>query len=51
MTHWHHFEKMAIVGNKSWEKTAAKAMDLLMRSDVRFFELDARDAAWDWIKA
>ena len=51
MTHWHHFEKMAIVGNKNWEKTAAKAMDLLMRSDVRFFDLGERDAAWDWIKA
>ena len=51
MTHWHHFEKMAIVGDRTWEETAAKAMDLLMRSEVRFFEIQNRDAAWDWIKA
>ena len=51
MTHWHQFEKMAIVGDRTWEETAAKAMDLLMRSEVRFFEIQNRDAAWDWIKA
>lgn len=51
MTHWHHFEKMAMVGDRAWEQTAAKAMDLLMRSEVQFFELVDRDAAWDWIRA
>jgi hypothetical protein len=50
MTHWHHFEKMALVGDTSWEKAAARAADLLMHGEVRFFDLDERDAAWDWIK-
>ncbi len=50
MTHWHHYEKMALVGDTAWEKVAAKATNMLMRGEVRFFDLDDRDAAWDWIK-
>ncbi len=50
MTHWHHFEKMALVGDATWEKAAARAAALLMRGEVRFFDLDDREAAWDWIK-
>jgi hypothetical protein len=50
MTHWHHFEKMAMVGDATWERLAAKAANLLMRSEVRFFEISERDAAWEWIK-
>ncbi len=50
MTHWHHFEKMALVGDATWEKAAARAANLLLRGKVRFFDLDDRDAAWDWIK-
>lgn len=50
MTHWHHFEKMALVGDKPWEKIAAKAGDMLMRAEVRFFDLEDKDSAWDWIK-
>lgn len=50
MTHWHHFEKMALVGDKSWEKITALAADRLMRGEVRFFDLKDRAAAWAWIK-
>ena len=50
MTHWHHFDKMALLGDATWERLSAKAADVLMRGDVRFFELSERDAAWDWIR-
>jgi len=51
MTHWHHFEKMALVGDAAWEEIAAKATNMLMRGEVRFFDLSERDAAWDWINS
>ena len=50
MTHWHHFEKMALVGDKAWEKISAQAADVLMRGEVRFFDLKERDTAWKWIR-
>ncbi len=50
MTHWHHFEKMALVGDATWERLAAKASGMLMRGEVRYFDLSDRDAAWEWIK-
>jgi len=50
MTHWHHFEKMAMVGDATWERLAAKAANLLMGSEVRFYDISERDAAWQWIK-
>lgn len=49
MTHWHHFEKMALVGDAHWEELAARTMDVLMAGEVRFFALSERDAAWAWI--
>jgi len=51
MTHWHHFEKMALVGDNTWEKAAARVTDLLMRGEVRFFELDQATDAWEWIES
>jgi hypothetical protein len=41
---------MAMVGDATWERLAAKAANLLMRSEVRFFEISERDAAWECIK-
>ncbi len=51
MTHWHHFDRLALVGDKTWEKLSAKTMNILMRGEVRFFELKDLNEAWDWIKS
>ena len=50
MTHWNHFERMALVGDKKWEEVAAKVTNLLMRGETRFFATSEKDAAWAWIK-
>lgn len=50
MTHWHHFEKLAMVGDATWERLSARAADILIRGEVRYFDLGDRDAAWDWIR-
>lgn len=49
MTHWHHFEKVALVGDSGWEKMAASISNVLMGGEVRYFELDQRDRAWAWV--
>jgi len=51
MTHWHHFEKLALVGDSGWEEIAARAANMVLWGEVRFFDLDDRDAAWDWINS
>ncbi len=48
--HWNDFSKMAIVGDAKWEEMATKAADLLMKGEARFFSLDERDAAWNWVR-
>ncbi len=50
MTHWNHFERIALVGEKKWEELAAKVMNLLMRGEARFFATAEMAAAWAWIK-
>lgn len=49
MTHWHHFEKIALVGDKGWEKMAASISSVLMGGEVRYFDLGQREQAWVWI--
>ncbi len=50
MTHWNHFAKIALVGDAKCEVLAAKTMNILMRGETRFFELDEAEAAWEWVK-
>lgn len=50
MTHWHHFDMIALIGDEGWEEMAARLTNMLMRGEVRFFDLDQREAAWDWIR-
>lgn len=50
MTHWHHFNKIALVGDKGWEKMVAKISNVLVGGEVLFFDLDQRDRAWAWIR-
>ncbi|MBL6957447.1 MAG: STAS/SEC14 domain-containing protein [Rhodospirillales bacterium] len=51
MTHWHHFDKIAIVGDALWEKLAAQATNLLMKGEARYFDLSQRNDAWVWVQA
>lgn len=44
LRHSREFTKLALVGNKSWEKTMAKASNWVIKGESRYFE-DAEDAA------
>ena len=40
-------DKMALVGNKKWEKLMAKAAQPFYAKEIQYFEAD--DDAWDWL--
>ena len=50
----HHFhdkiDKMAIVGDKRWEKWLAALADPFYAKDAKFFHPDEMDKAWAWLR-
>jgi len=49
MTHWNHFERIALIGDAAWEKVSVQIMDLLMGGEARFFEPNQSAEARAWI--
>lgn len=49
LKHGSEFERLAIVGNKRWEKVGAKVANWIMSADVKFF--NNVDAALIWLNA
>jgi len=47
--HCHDFERIAIVGDKTWEEWMAKLSSPFTASGSRFFDPADIDGAWDWI--
>jgi len=41
--------KMAIVGDKKWEKWLTKLVDPFYASKAKYFNTTEMDAAWDWV--
>ncbi|KAB2816262.1 MAG: STAS/SEC14 domain-containing protein [Flavobacteriales bacterium] len=48
-THLSDYGKMAFVGDKKWQEWAAKATDFFTDSEVRFFHLQEKKKAKEWI--
>jgi hypothetical protein len=46
-----HFEKVALVGGSLWMELGAKAGGLLLGGELRTFDHDHLQEAWDWIKS
>jgi len=44
-------ERVALVGNKTWEKIWLEFVKLLTSVNVRFFDVSQKAQAWEWIKA
>jgi hypothetical protein len=49
LKHGNEFTKIAIYGNKPWEKVAAKIGSWFIAGDVQFF--DDQNAALNWLQA
>jgi len=49
----HHgdFEKIALVGDKKWEKWMAAICKPFTSAHIQYFAADAVDQAWEWLKA
>lgn len=44
-------EKMAIVGDKKWQKWLTSLADPFYAREARFFSITDRDSAWAWIRS
>ena len=48
--HWNKFTKLALVGDKRWEKISAQVADKINKAEVRFFGKEETVEALIWIK-
>jgi universal stress protein A len=48
--HWNNFTKLALVGEKRWEKFSAQVADKINKAEVRFFDRKETTEALIWIK-
>jgi hypothetical protein len=50
LVHAHQFGKVAMVGEKNWQAWLARLVNLVKRGQVRYFGLDQRVQALEWIQ-
>lgn len=50
MEHAASFEKVAIVGDKHWQKWMTFLASPFVKGDIKYFERDALQKAWDWLR-
>ena len=50
LKHWADFERIAMVGDRKWEKWMANFCKAFMKAEVRCFDSSEIDAAWNWIQ-
>lgn len=51
MTHRDSFERIAIVGDKTWHKWATSLFKPMTKAEVRYFDRHDRTAAGEWVGA
>jgi hypothetical protein len=49
MQHYHDFERIAMVGDRKWEKWMAALCKPFSKAEVRYFDASEAEAAWAWI--
>ncbi|MBN1911015.1 MAG: STAS/SEC14 domain-containing protein [Pirellulales bacterium] len=50
VTHCRQIERCAVVGNSSWQKWMTNMTKVLFyKADVRYFNEDQADEAWNWV--
>lgn len=49
MKHFDDIERIAIVGDKSWEKGASYFLKAFTHAKVRYFDINERDEAFVWL--
>jgi hypothetical protein len=51
ITHANSFKRIAMVGDKQWEKLLSEMMKPFTAAEVKYFDLSEREAAMRWIKS
>lgn len=49
-TYRHDIERMAIVGDKRWERLMAKLAEPFFARESEFFAVEQRARAWEWLR-
>jgi hypothetical protein len=47
--HLSDFERLALVGERAWQRWVARAGDYLTKAEARYFEPEQRAEALDWV--
>lgn len=50
LKHDKDFKRIAIVGDKLWEHSGIALANFFTRTEMRFFNKDEAEAAWDWLQ-
>ncbi len=50
MKHYSDFERIAMVGDRQWEKWMASFCKPFTKATVKYFDKSEVDAAWKWLK-
>ena len=48
--HFNDFQKIAMIGDKRWEDVMTKFMDFFTPAEVKYFDLQERNRAMQWIR-
>lgn len=48
--HMNHFERVAIIGDKDWERWMARFGDWFLTGRVKYFDASEVDRAWYWLE-
>ena len=50
LMHYSNFERIALVGNRKWEKWMASFIKPFTKANVKYFDKSEVDAAWKWLE-
>lgn len=50
LKHYADFERIAMVGDRKWEKWMAQACKPFTKATVRYFDASQVDQAWAWLR-
>ena len=48
--HYSDFDRIAMVGDKTWEKWLARLGRPFTRASLRYFDASEAEAAWNWVR-
>ena len=44
-----YFDRIAVVGDKKWQKWGTRLVDPITKEELKFFSIENADSAWEWL--